>query len=317
MIKITDADLQKSATTYRKKLLQLPVIKAMATLQHMTGIPGLAGRLTVGTLSGDIELGPYNAKRVDSSETGILPRTLETFLGSVIKEFDPNTVAKTVYGEVFAQGKELVNADITRQVLVYLSAQLGHKLNMAIFSAKRNPSGSKTTELFNGFDTITSSEIAAGKISSDEGNLFEFGTAIDSTNAVDALKAYYRKASEELKGEHTKMLIPRSIYDAYTDDYQATVGAAPYNKEFKKTFLEGSDDMCTLVPLSSKKGSEFIQLTTKGNMMYGYGAGLADETLTVEKHHAFILDFVATMYFGVEYESLDPKRLLIGQLVKS
>lgn len=317
MIKITDADLQKSATTYRKNLLQLPVISAQATLRHMTGVPGLAGRLTVGTLDGDIELGPYNAKRVDSSETGIIPRVLETYLGSVIKEFDPNTVAKTVYGEVFAQGKALETASITRQVLVYLSAKLGRKLNMAIFSAKRDASGTKTQDLFNGFDTITASEIAAGKISSDEGNLFAFGEVVDSSNAVDALKAYYRFASDELRGEHAKMFIPRSIYDAYVDDYQATVGAAPYNKEFKKTFLEGSDDMCTLVPLSSKKGSEFIQLTTKGNMMYGYGAGLADENITVEKHHPFVLDYVATMFFGTEYESIDKKRLLIGQLAKS
>lgn len=315
MIKITDADLLKSATTYRKELLQLPIIAAQATLQHMTPVPGLAGRLTIGELSGDIEIGPYNAKRVDEDETSIVPRVLETYLGSVIKKFDPNTVSKTVYGESVAQGKALETASITRQVLVYLAGLLGRKLNMAIFSAKRNASGTTTRDLFDGFDTITAAEITAGGISSENKNFLELG-AVDATNAVDKLKSLYRGASDELQGQKVKMLMPIDIYNAYVDDYQSTVGAVPYNREFEKTFLEGSGGLCELVPLASKKGSEFIQLTTKGNMMYGYGAGLADENLTVEKHHPFLLDFVATMYFGTQFETIAKERLMIGKLTQ-
>lgn len=316
MVTITDADLKKSATTYRKNLLRLPVIKAQATLKHMTGIPGLAGRLTVGELSGDIELGPYSSSRVDEDGVAITPRVLETYLGSVIKKFEPNTVSKTVYGSAIAQGKSLEHADITRQVLVYLAGKLGGKLNMAIFSAKRNPAGTKTSELFDGFDTITAAEITAGNIATGKHNLYEFDAAITANNAVDSLKAFYRAASDELKDQEVKMFIPHEIYDAYVDDYQASVGATPYNKEFEKTFLEGSNNLCELVPLASKKGSDFIHLTTKGNMMYGYGAGLADENLTVEKHHPFKLDFVSTMYFGTQFETISPERLLVGKLMR-
>lgn len=316
MVTITDADLKKSATTYRKNLLRLPVIKAQATLKHMTGIPGLAGRLTVGELSGDIELGPYNSSRVDEDGVAITPRVLETYLGSVIKKFEPNTVSKTVYGSAIAQGKSLEHADITRQVLVYLAGKLGSKLNMSIFSAKRNPSGTKTSELFDGFDTITAAEITAGNIATGKHNLYEFDAAITANNAVDSLKAFYRAASDELKDQEVKMFIPHEIYDAYVDDYQATVGATPYNKEFEKTFLEGSNNLCELVPLASKKGSDFIHLTTKGNMMYGYGAGLADENLTVEKYHPFKLDFVSTMYFGTQFETISPEKLLVGKLMR-
>lgn len=316
MVTITDADLQKSATTYRKQLLRLPVITAQATLKHMTAIPGLAGRLTVGELSGDIELGPYSSSRTDENGVAIAPRVLETYLGSVIKKFDPNTVSKTVYGSAIAQGKSLETADITRQVLVYLAGKLGSKLNMAIFKAKRNASGTKTEDLFDGFDTITAAEITAGNIATTKKNLYEFGAAISASNAVDSLKAFYRAASDELKDQEVKMFIPHEIYDAYVDDYQATVGAAPYNKEFEKTFLEGSNNLCELVPLSSKKGSDYIHLTTKGNMMFGYGAGLADENLTVEKHHPFKLDFVSTMYFGTQFETISPEKLLVGKLMR-
>lgn len=313
MVNITDAELKKSATTYRKDLLMMPVIGAKATLQHMTPVPGLAGRLVLGQLSGNIELGPYDPKRVDEEKVAINPRTLETFLGSVIKKFDPNEVAKTVYGELVAQGESLKSADITRKVLVFLAAQLGQKLNLAIFKAKRNDAGTTTNDLFNGLDTIVANEITAGNIAEAKKNYMELG-AVDATNAVDALKTLYFGASDELQEQRVKMLMPYDIYRAYCQDYQTTVGSVPYNTEYKKPFLEGSDGLCELVPLASKKGSDYIQLTTKGNMKYGYGAGLAKENLTVEKHHPFLLDFVATMYFGTEFETISPERLMIGKL---
>lgn len=313
MVNITDAELKKSATTYKKELLMMPVIAAKATLQHMTPVPGLAGRMVLGQLSGNIELGPYDPAREDKEKVAITPRVLETYLGSVIKKFDPNEVAKTVYGEIVAQGQALTQADIVRQVLVFLAGQLGQKLNLAIFNAKRNDAGTTTKDLFDGLDTIAAAEIAAGNIAAAKGNLVEMG-AVDATNAVDALKALYFGASDELQEQNVKMLMPYDIYRAYCQDYQTTVGAVPYNTEYKKTFLEGSDGLCELVPLASKKGSQYIQLTTKGNMKYGYGAGLADENLTVEKHHPFLLDFVSTMYFGTQYETISAEKLMIGKL---
>ena len=110
------------------------------------------------------------------------------------------------------------------------------------------------------------------------------------------------------------MFITRAIYRAYCDDYQQSVGSVPYNTEYKKTYLEGSDGLCELVPLTSKKNSDYIHLTTKGNMFYGYGAGLADENIAIEKYHEFLLSFVATMYFGVQFESVSPERLFVAEL---
>lgn len=313
-INITDADLKKSATTYRSELLIMPVIAAMATLQHMTPRPGVAGREVVGELSGDIDLGPYDPKRVDDSDLNVKPRTLETYLGSVIKEFDPNSVAKTVYGQLQAQGESLATADITRQVLNFLAMKLGGKLNSAIFSAKRNDAGKTTAELFDGFDTITQKEIDGTAIAEGAGNLYNFGEAIDSTNAVDLLMDFYEKADDNLKAVPTKLFLPGAIYNAYNRDYLQTFGSVPYNSEYKKTFLEGTDNLCELVPLAGKKGSSFLHLSTKGNMVYGYGDGMADENIAVEKYHPFLLSFVATMYFGCQFESISRERLFVGKL---
>ncbi len=313
-INISDAELQKSAVTYRKDLLVMPVIAAEATLQHMTPRPGVAGREVLGQLSGGIELGPYDPKRYDDEGLEIKPRTLETYLGSVIKRFDLNTVAKTVYGSLTTQGEALTSLDLARQVLNYLSMQLGRNLNLHIWDAKRNDSGTKTVDLFDGFDTITQKEIDAGTIDTTEGNLIQLAAAIDESNATDQLMRIYEQADDILQGAPTKMFVPYSVYRAYNKDYLASFGNVVYNTEFKKTFLEGTDNLCEIVPLVSKKGSQFIHLTTKSNMVYGYGDALDSEKIAIEKHHEFLLSFVATMYFGCQFEAVNKERLMVAKL---
>ena len=313
-INISDAELQKSAVTYRKELLMMPVIAAEATLQHMTPRPGVAGREVLGQLSGGIELGPYDPKRYDDDGLDIKPRTLETYLGSVIKRFDLNSVAKTVYGSLTTQGEALTSLDLARQVLNYLSMQLGRNLNLHIWNAKRNDTGDKTADLFDGFDTITQKEIAAGTIDTSEGNFMQLSQAIDESNATDILMSIYESADDILQGVPTKMFVPISIYRAYNKDYLASFGNVVYNTQFKKTYLEGTDNLCELVPLVSKKGSPFIHLTTKSNMIYGYGDGLDSEKIAIEKHHEFLLSFVATMFFGCQFEAINKERLMVAKL---
>ena len=313
-INISDAELQKSAVTYRKDLLVMPVIAAEATLQHMTPRPGVAGREVLGQLSGGIELGPYDPQRYDDEGLDIKPRTLETFLGSVIKRFDLNSVAKSVYGSLTTQGEALTSLDLARQVLNYLSMQLGRNLNLHIWNAKRNDTGTKTKDLFDGFDTITQKEIAAGTIDTTEGNFMQLSQAIDESNATDILMSIYESADDILQGVPTKMFVPVPVYRAYNKDYLASFGNVVYNTQFKKTYLEGTDNLCELVPLVSKKGSPYIHLTTKSNMIYGYGDGLDSEKIAIEKHHEFLLSFVATMFFGCQFEAINKERLMVAKL---
>ena len=313
-INISDAELQKSAVTYRKDLLVMPVIAAEATLQHMTPRPGVAGREVLGQLSGGIELGPYDPQRYDDEGLDIKPRTLETFLGSVIKRFDLNSVAKSVYGSLTTQGEALTSLDLARQVLNYLSMQLGRNLNLHIWSAKRNDTGTKTKDLFDGFDTITQKEIDAGTIGTTQGNFMQLPQAIDECNATDILMSIYESADDILQGIPTKMFVPVSVYRAYNKDYLASFGNVVYNTQFKKTYLEGTDNLCELVPLVSKKGSPYIHLTTKSNMIYGYGDGLDSEKIAIEKHHEFLLSFVATMFFGCQFEAINKERLMVAKL---
>jgi len=314
MVTITPAELAASAAKFRKDLLMMPVIALQTSLDHMTLRVGIRGKETVGELDGTIELGPYSETRVDSDAVTVKGRSLETFFGSVVKNFSPNSVAKSIYGDSVLSGASLTNTQITQLVLAFLAKKISKGLNAVIWSAVRNDAGTGVADLFNGFDTITASEITANKITTAIGNLQNLTAAITVNNACDTLKAIYRAASDELQGETTKMYISKTVYNMYNDDYQASHGALPYNTAFKKTFLEGSDDQCELVALPNKKNSPYIHLTTKGNMLVGVDQMSDVETITIEKHAAFVVQFIMAMFFGVQFESVSPQRLLVAKL---
>lgn len=310
----TAEDLAKTAIKYRKVFLMMAVIGLEETKKHMSFRPGIRFKETVGELSGDIEIGPYSETRVDDSDISVNPRELETFFGSVVRNFSPNTIYQSIWGSSVTKGEGLKEVDITKQVVAYLMKKMSESLNKNVWKAKRNNAGTKTAELFNGFDTIAENEITAGELATSKKNLYEFADALDDTNAVDGLKDFYRSADDILKGENTKLFIGNSIYDSYVDDYKATTGAIPYNKEFDKTYLEGSRGKCELVPLSNKADSNLIQLTTQGNMLIGVDQESDLEKILIEKHAAFVLQFIVTMFFGCQYESISKERLLVGKL---
>lgn len=310
----TTEELAKTAIKYRKVFLMMAVIGLEETKKHMSIRPGIRYKETVGELSGAIEIGPYSESRIDQGDINIVPRELETFFGSVVREFSPNTIYQSLWGSSVTKGEGLKDTDITKQVVAYLMKKMSEALNKNVWSAKRNANGTKTADLFNGFDTIAQDEITAGKLSAEKKNLYSFSAAIDETNAVDALKEFYRSADDILKGEQTKLFISHSIYDAYVEDYKATTGAIVYNREFDKTTLEGSRGKCELVPLSNKADSNLIQLTTQGNMLIGVDQESDLEKILIEKHAAFVLQFIVTMFFGCQYESISKERLLVGKL---
>jgi hypothetical protein len=310
---ITPEELAKSAHKYRKELLLMLVFGLETSLKHMAPRLGVQYKETVGEYGGNAELGPYDPDR-ESAATEIKGRTLEVYLGSVIKKFDPNKVWQSIYASQILHGDGLKNVDITKSILAAEIKSISHKLNAALFSARRDDEGSNSATLFDGFDTIAEKEINSDGISEEKKNLHVFSEAITGSSAVDLLKRFYRSATDELQSEPTKLFISKDIYNAYVDDYQQTVGSVPYNREFKKTFLEGSDDLCELVALSNKKNATHIQLTTQGNMLVGMGAGNTLEKLSVDRFSPFMVTLSLAAIFGVQYETVSPERLLVRKI---
>ena len=321
-VNITSEQLATSAATNRKELLKMPILSLGAALNYFTIRTGIRYAETTGEIDGDFELAPYDPYRVDREDMKIKGRTLYTYFGDVVKEFHPNSVYKTIYGSSITSGDALKNVPIVYQILSLMAGKIGKGLRLHLFDAIRNEKGKKTKDLFNGADTIAKTEIEAGNISVANGNLFEFPDVIDSTNAVDLITAFCRAASDELleandgedsKGDGLLLYVPRSIVYAYRDDYKATTGNSPIYDKFNQMVVEGYDNI-RFVPFAGKAKSDIIQLSTKGNMLIGTDQMSNLENITVEKHHAFILQFIATMFFGFQYESINSERLLVGKL---
>lgn len=312
-VNINSEDLQKTARKYRRDFLQMPVLGLSRSLQHMSLRPGIRYSETVGELSGDIQFGPYSETREDNNEVVVNPRTLYTFFGSVVRNFSPNKIYQSMWGSDITKGEALKNTEITRKVLAFLCAQLGKNLNAVLWSAVRKDNGELSKDLFNGFDTITKRELDDGKLSEALGN-YKVIQAIDRNNAVDVLKAICQSADDMLTEENSvKLFVPKHVFFDYCEDYKAATGAIPYNTEYKQYFVEGFDNV-SIIPLANKKNSPFIHMTVKKNMLVGVNQIGEEENIEVARFKAFVLQFIATMFFGVEFESISKERLLVASI---
>ena len=322
-MELSPAALATSAARFRKDLVPIPIHGLGSALNYFTLRTGIRSSETVGELAGEIEIGPYDPYRKDTGKLSVTGRKLDVFLGNVVKEFDPNSVFQSIFGNSITKGEGLKNVPITLQILSFLAAKIGRGLRLHLFDAVRNDKGTKTTDLFNGFDTITAAEITAGNIAAAKGNLYEFSEAITKENAVDMITAFCRAASDELleqeDGDDANMVLnlycPRNIVYDYRDDYKATTGSSPIYDKFNQTVVEGFGNI-RLVPFAGKTGSDFLQLSTKQNMLLGTDLMNDLETMTVEKFAPFILSFIATMVFGAQFESISREKLLVGKLYK-
>lgn len=314
-----DVQLQNTAKTYRSQLITMPTKGLAQSLKYMTLRPGIRVSETVGELLGNAELGPYDENRVGDGGVKITPRTLQVYLGNVDIKFSPNSVYSTIWGANAMNGEALKNVPITLQVLQLLALKLGKNLNLHLFDAVRNDQGKGSKDLFNGFDTIAKTELTNAKLSSELGNLIKVsdilgsGASISDDNAVDFAQAICESADEELIGEEKLYLyVPQAFSNLYNRNYLKKFGNVPYNTGYNHNTIEGFDNV-EMVPLVNKKNAPFFQLTTRNNMLVGVNeANNSDEEkISVEKYHPWKLDFIATKFFGCQYESINKERLLV------
>ena len=301
--------LQNTAKKYRNQLITMPTRGLKKSLSYMTLRPGIRVSETVGELTGGAEFGPYDENRVADGKVKITPRTLEVFLGNVDIKFSPNSVYSTIWGANAMNGDALKNVPITLQVLNLLALKLGKNLDKVLFKAVRNPTGT---------GSIAKTELAAGKLSHDLGNLIKVADilgdnkTINDDNAVDFAQGICEFADEELMAEDKVYLyVPQSFVNLYNRAYLKKFGSVPYNKEYNHLTVEGFSNV-EFAALSNKKDAPFFELTTKNNMLVGVNElnNNDAEKVSVEKYNPWKLDFIATKFFGTQFESINKERAL-------
>lgn len=306
---------QEAATKYRPELLMLPILGSKATLQYMTGRPGIRSKERVGAIEYDAQFGPYNPNRRSNADLKLDFRTLETHFGSVVADFEPNKAIGTLLGMGMTKGDGQMQTPTAKHVLALMTKSLSFHLNEAIWSGVRNDSGTATKDLFNGFDTITSKEITAGNLSAAKGNYLKMTEKITKANACDVLKDILFNLDPHLREQQLYCYCSQELADMYNESYQLTHGGLPYNQRYQQNAVEGSDGKLILVPLANKTGSKFLHITPKSNMLYGYDTMSDEASLLVKEYAPFVLTYIATMFFGVQFESIDKRRFKAIELI--
>lgn len=309
-------EFQEAATKWRSDLLMLPIIGIQETLKYMTARPGIRYKENVGALSGDAQFGPYKPSRSTDFNLNVDYRTLETFMGSVVAKFEPNSAVSTLLGQVGAtKGDGQMKAPTALHVLALIARGLSEHLNEAIWAGKRNAAGDTTIDLFDGFDTITDKEITSGAIATEEGNYMKLTEEITSANAVDAAKEILFSLDPRLRSQDLYMFCTQDFADKYNEGYLLSHGGINYNTQYSQTTVEGSNGRLHIIPMYNKIGSKFIHICPKSNMLIGYDQMGDVESVMVKEYEPFILSYIATMFFGCQFESIDKRRFKVVELV--
>jgi hypothetical protein len=110
------------------------------------------------------------------------------------------------------------------------------------------------------------------------------------------------------------MYCSQDFADKYNEAYLLTHGGIVYNNKYDQTTVEGSNGRLKIVPLYNKMDSKFIHVTTKSNMLVGYDQMSDVESILVKEYEPFILSYIATMFFGAQFESIDYRRMKVIEL---
>lgn len=302
------SDFQEAAIKYRKELLYLPIIGCNDTLQYMTARPGIRYKERVGNITGDAQFAPYNPARSKDFDLHLSFREIETYFGSVVAKFEPNSAISTLLGTGATKGDGQMSTPTAKHVLSLIAKSLSEHLNDAIWNGVRNATGDTTKDLFNGFDTITQNEITAGAISAENGNYMKLPEAITTSNAVDVAKEILFSLDPRLRSQDLYLYCSQDFVDKYNEAYQLTHGGLQYNTQYGQQAVEGSNGKLKFVPLYNKANSKFMHVTTKSNMLVGFDQMGDIENVMVKEYEPFILTYIATMFFGVQFECIDKRR---------
>lgn len=314
---ITREDLRESAQQIRRELAQIPFhVLQDKTAKYITILPGIRNQITFGELDGDAQLAPYSTKNRDAADYAIEGRTLVVYPGNCAKDFDPMPLFHSIWGESIAMGLNISKGQICRKLVTIFAARIGMHINDVVFvGGVRNRAGKTTADLFDSFDTIVGQEMLGGKIAANKGNYLKIGK-ITKMNAEEKLKELWRAADKMLKGLSIYMYVSPDVYMDYCDDYQARHGALPYNQQFEKKYLEGTNNKCEFAVLDNLSGSNFIYITIKQNLLLGTDIMYQQNVPFIGSYDPWSCTFAYAGVYGEQIRSIRKEFLMIGDMTE-
>jgi hypothetical protein len=304
---INDA-LIATGTKYKKEILAAPVVAFDEVTPFFTMRSGIQGKVVGGLLSVEAQLRPYRTAKDADGTFDITPYEWETFLGDLVKEFDPNVVLGSLYTEPTAIKPDQMA--IARRIALEVSLKVGEALYDNLFTAVRNSAGNDSSKLFNGFSTIFASAITAGKASEAIGNYKDFSSeAITADNAGDVLDEMFKSINRILRrGKKFSLYCPPSVIDAYEKWFQINFGHVPWNAGYQQKELHSSRGKLQFVEMDNMEGQDYMFITVKENMNIGFDNSSDYTAVEIRRpDNPKVVQLFMKSFFGVGFETIIPQ----------
>ena len=261
---------------HRDLLTTLDAEQASETLQHFTAIPGVKdsielGRTTLGKISHK-----YTGTFVGQEQNGkIVPRTLKVYPCVMEMDDEPERYRRTYIVEVKG-GLDPYTHPFEVWLMNYGYKCASKELFDVMLTAAHSDSSDDTDleDSFDGLGTIIEAEKTAGNFAVAKGNMYETGT-LTRANIGDKLLEMYRQMPSTFRSKRdAKLFLGADLGDLYDDwlQDQGTLVIESNTAEVAgQKFLRGTNRKVEIVRLNNMpSGSQFVMLTTKENVVYGY-----------------------------------------------
>ncbi len=294
---------------YQKELKALDMMDAAEFLQHLTPYPGITDSVELSRVEGGTISKRYSGIFIGSDNLGkVVPRRL--IVRPVVSEMDdePERYRRAYITEV--PGSLRKQHPFEGWIIQHGINLASQDLYYAAMNAKYDASSADTDILtaFDGLGTIIQKEIDKGAVSTTVGNMFPTGK-ITRANAGDVLLEMYRSMPLTFRRKRNiKMFLSGTVMDLYQDwlkdESIVMIGDDPKTNRI----LRGTDGNCELVPMGNLPvGSQFVMLTTKENVIYGFDKSSDFRSMTPfpsgNPYH-----FTATMKYVIGFQLISIHR---------
>ena len=319
-LKYNEEDYQNAAITAEKELLKIPVITLRQASKHMTIRRGVRGTVLVGSedVSG-AEIAPYSPNRKSDVDLNLNLRPLTTYFGSVNAEFEPNTAMNTLldHQACKAMDGEQVSTPTAKDVLALIAKGALKNAPFAIWKGVRNPKGTTTLDLCDGFDTITAKDVDSGELSEAKGNYIELDEVITRDNAYDVITGLVEKLDDIIREQKCYLYCSRQISDWYNRSYKANSKGIGYADKYEQTVVEGSNGNLIICPQVGKRDSDYIHIAPESNMLIGVDQESDQENVRVKDYNPDTLTFMMRMFLGCQVRCVDKTQYFVAKLKKA
>ncbi len=286
------------------------VYNELQTLEHVTVVE-TRDELPITNIKTGKLLRPQkydNAWNAGPDKVKMAPRILKVRPAKFDLEFIPASHWKTWLGYNRRAGSANQHyIPFERWILMHLAKEVAEEIQVDIlWKGQHDANGTTPGTVCDGFEKIIEDSItAAGDFDVPAAQVVDVGT-ITSANAYDQALLVARALPEKLRSRMTKAFMTWNIADSYNDDYTATIGAAPFNTDFNKTRINGTNStIVRTVGMSNGK----ILISEPSNLYVGMDLESDLNQLTFEKNRRG-LDVMFDCQLGVQIA--DPRNIAYG-----